>query len=134
MDFSSIVITDSTLKTTKPGVTLDLNAVGEGYGSDLVGKWLRGKGLSDFKVEIGGEVLCRGNNAEGVAWRIGIENPEYDEKGGQSLYAVLSLKNKAIGTSGSYRHFRLDSLGANTRTSSIPERDTRFNTICSALL
>ena len=111
VDFNSIISTDRTLENSKLGVTLDLNAVGEGYGIDLVGEWLMAKGIVDFKVEIGGEVLCRGLNGEGKPWKIGIENPEYDEKGGNSLYAVVALKNEAVGTSGSYRHFRVDSLG-----------------------
>lgn len=111
VDFNSIIFTDSTLENSKPGVTLDINAVGEGYGIDLVGEWLKSKGIVDFKVEIGGEVLCHGLNADGNPWKIGIENPEYDEKGGNRLYAVITLKNEAMATSGSYRHFRLDSLG-----------------------
>lgn len=111
VDFESVILTDSTLENSKAGVTLDLNAVGEGYGIDLVGEWLIEKGIMDFKVEIGGEVLCYGVNADGEPWKIGIENPEYDEKGGHRLYAIISLENEALGTSGSYRHFQIDSLG-----------------------
>ncbi len=111
LDFPSIVVTDSSLESSKPHVTIDLNAVGEGYGIDYVGKWLTEKGITDFKVELGGEVLCRGKNSEGKDWKIGIENPKYEELGGERLYATVLLVNEAIGTSGSYRHFRVDSLG-----------------------
>ena len=55
-------------------------------------------------------MLCHGVNVDGKPWKIGIENPEYDEKKGDRLYAVITLMNEAIGTSG-YRHFRLDSPG-----------------------
>ncbi len=112
LGFDEIIVTDSALATSKPGVTIDLNAVGEGYGIDLVGKLLEQKEIKDFMIEIGGEVLCRGVNYDGRPWRIGIENPEFAEKGsGDRLFAEVKLTNEAIGTSGSYRRYYTDSLG-----------------------
>lgn len=54
VNFNSIVQTDSTLENSKPGVTLDLNAIGEEYGIDLVEDCLKRQGIIDFKVEIEG--------------------------------------------------------------------------------
>ena len=64
VNFNSIVLKDSKLENSKRGVTLDLNAIGEEYGIDLVGDGLKRQGIIDFKVEIGGKVLCSGLNAD----------------------------------------------------------------------
>lgn len=99
------------LYRTKPGILLDLNAVGEGYAIDLIGAWLEHKGIDDYKIEIGGEVWCKGLNAEGKPWRIVIENPRFDQEGQQPLLAVVALENAALGTSWSYRNFYIDEQG-----------------------
>ena len=111
VDFEAVQWNDTILYTIRPGVLLDLNAVGEGYGIDLIGEWLEGKGIHDYKVEIGGEVLCKGTNPEGKPWRIGIENPKFDQEGERPLLSVVTLENEALGTSGSYRNFFVDEHG-----------------------
>ncbi|WPR76922.1 FAD:protein FMN transferase [Algoriphagus sp. NG3] len=110
-DFSVIIDNDSMLTTSKDGVTLDLNFLGEGYGIDMIGDFLEREGIDDFKVEIGGEVLCKGLSPKGALWRIGIENPISEKGAADHLYAIISLEDEALGSSGSYRHFILDSLG-----------------------
>ena len=41
------------------GVELDFNALAKGYGVDLIGNFLASKGLTDYFVEIGGEVVAK---------------------------------------------------------------------------
>ncbi|WP_192346028.1 FAD:protein FMN transferase [Algoriphagus sp. Y33] len=110
-DFSAIIPNDSMLTTLKDGVTLDLNFLGEGYGIDMIGDFLEKEGIKDFKVEIGGEVLCKGLSPKGISWKIGIENPISKKGAADHLYAIIALQDEALGSSGSYRHFILDSLG-----------------------
>lgn len=110
-DFSVIIHNDSMLTSSKDGVTLDLNFLGEGYGIDMVGDFLEKKGIKDYKVEIGGEVLCKGVSPRGIPWKIGIENPISEKGKANHLYAIITLEDEALGSSGSYRHFRIDSLG-----------------------
>lgn len=111
VDFDAIIITDTLVYTEKKGVRVDLNIVGEGFAIDWLSNFFKEKGLSDFKVEIGGEVFASGRNPEDKAWTIGIENPYYDSKGGERLFTTLTIEDEAISTSGSYRHFFIDSLG-----------------------
>jgi thiamine biosynthesis lipoprotein len=87
------------------GVQLDFNAVAQGQASDVIAKFLEGFGFENYMVEIGGEIICRGKNANNETWTIGIENPLYETEGGQRVFAVASLDNAALVTSGNYRKF-----------------------------
>ncbi len=61
-------------------------------------------------VEIGGEIRAKGINIEKQKdWKIGVENPNFD--GTQSIFKAISLQNAAMATSGTYRKFKVDSLG-----------------------
>jgi FAD:protein FMN transferase len=91
---------------TSPYVQLDFSAVAKGYGVDVVGLLLESKGISNYMVEIGGEVRVRGNNPEGKQWRIGIDKPEVGAIPGVDLKAVIQLDNESMATSGNYRNFK----------------------------
>lgn len=83
---------------------LDFSAIAKGYGVDEVAKVLESSGIANYMVEIGGEVKCKGVNAEDVAWRVGIEEPNEEER---IIYEIVSLPNKAMATSGNYRNFHI---------------------------
>jgi thiamine biosynthesis lipoprotein len=91
------------IRKTKKGVMLDFNAIAQGYGVDIVADFLQAQGIENQMVEIGGEVVARGKNAKGKAWRIGINNPQ-DSLSNQ-LFASLELTNRGLATSGNYRRF-----------------------------
>ena len=92
--------TPPSLRKLKPGVFIDLSAIAKGYAVDYIAEYLAGTGLTDFMVEIGGEILARGNNMQGVPWRIGIEKPADNIR---SVQKIIPLKNMAMATSGDYR-------------------------------
>lgn len=84
------------------GVYVDLSAIAKGYGVDVVFQLLKDRGLTDFMVEIGGEVRATGLKPDGEPWQIGIELPteqagDFDE--------IVGLHDKALATSGDYRNF-----------------------------
>ncbi len=81
-------------------IKIDFNAIAKGYGVDIVGKYLLSKGINSFMIEIGGEVLCMGTN-NNKAWEIGIQNPFIKNE----IINILSIENKAVATSGTYRNF-----------------------------
>lgn len=92
-----------------PGITLDVNAIAQGYSVDVVARYLESLGINSFLVEIGGEVRVKGSKA-GVPWRIGIDEPN-DENvtAGDMLQDIVAITDKAISTSGNYRKFYIDS-------------------------
>ncbi|WP_439135188.1 FAD:protein FMN transferase [Pseudomaricurvus sp.] len=90
------------VKRNKP-VNLDLSAVAKGYGVDVLAELLEYHGISNYLVEIGGEMRLKGHNPGGVPWRIAVERP--DEKLMQSVFQALSLTDIGVATSGDYRNY-----------------------------
>ncbi|MCF0206043.1 MAG: FAD:protein FMN transferase [Bacteroidales bacterium] len=82
------------------------NAIAQGLSVDYVADFLKSKGVTDFLIEIGGEIYCSGKNPHGKEWRIGIDKPI--EKSGpenRENQIVIHLTDMAVNTSGNYRKF-----------------------------
>lgn len=92
------------LRKDRPDVELDLSAVAKGYAVDAVAERLADLALEHFLVEVGGELSARGRNAEGDAWRVGIERPAL-ERG--RVEALVRLDDESVATSGPYRNFEV---------------------------
>jgi len=85
---------------------MDFSAIAKGYGCDAVARLLQSKGISNYMVEIGGEVVVRGHSRRGADWRVGVVKPTDDTLSVDSeLQTVLSLSDAAMATSGNYRNF-----------------------------
>jgi thiamine biosynthesis lipoprotein len=85
-----------------PALYVDLSAYAKGYAVDQVANLLDSMGVSDYLVEVGGELRLRGNNAGGKAWAIGIESPAFTSR---SVHSIVGLSDAAIATSGDYRNY-----------------------------
>lgn len=96
-----------------PRVRLDFNSVAKGYTVDLLAELVERFGAENYLVDIGGEVRCRGVNAQGDPWRIGIETP-FDGNMTDGAYVQRRIRMSAGGlaTSGNYRRFYVDAQGA----------------------
>jgi len=88
-----------------PHIQFDFNAIAQGYSVDLIGEFLEGKGIQNYLVDIGGEVLGSGIKPDGESWKVGIEKPSDNAVYGEGLKAIVLLENKAMATSGNYRKF-----------------------------
>lgn len=85
---------------------LDCSAIAKGYGTDVVARFLKTKGIENFMVEIGGEVVTSGVSEARVPWRIGVTKPTDDSLSvNNEVQTVLNVTNKAMATSGNYRNF-----------------------------
>jgi thiamine biosynthesis lipoprotein len=104
--FNKVSLKDTIIIKSDPRIMLDVNAIAQGYSVDLAAELLEAKGISNYLVEIGGEVKAKGVNNKGKAWRIGIDKP-FDNNNipGQDLQAIVKLNNKSLATSGNYRKF-----------------------------
>lgn len=89
-----------------PRVQLDFSASAKGYAVDVIAHFLMSKGIENYFVEIGGEVVCQGNNAKNKPWRIGIINPMSDFLN-QSLIATVDIADRAVATSANNFNFRV---------------------------
>ncbi|NVO56258.1 FAD:protein FMN transferase [Rhodobacteraceae bacterium B1Z28] len=91
-----------TLAKSDARVGINLSAIAKGYGIDAVATTLRDAGIEDYLVEIGGDLVAKGQNDQDEAWRIGIEKPE---AGAQSVQLIVSLDDLGMASSGDYKNF-----------------------------
>ncbi len=105
VDYHFVRLEGDRIIKEKEGIKFDFNAVAQGYSVDLVGEYLASKGIENYLIDIGGEVLGRGEKPGIGPWIVGIEKPSEDELAERKLEATINLENKAMATSGSYRKF-----------------------------
>lgn len=101
---------NGTIIKSDPRVTLNFNAIAQGYSCDLVGQLLESRGIKDMLVNIGGEIFCKGLNSKGGEWVIGIDAPiDGNDIEGDIIQSVIlidtSMEGKGVVTSGNYRKF-----------------------------
>lgn len=100
IDSIVIYINNNDLKN----IALDFSALAKGYGVDVVAQFIESKGITNYMVEIGGEVNCKGKNIKNEFWKIGIEEPNEET---QTIHQVVHVKNKSMATSGNYRNYKV---------------------------
>lgn len=85
---------------------MDFSAIAKGYGSDVVADLMRRRGVENFMIEIGGEVVTQGISPHRMPWRIGVTKPTDDSLSASGeLQTVLNVTDRAMATSGNYRNF-----------------------------
>ena len=85
---------------------LDCSSIAKGYGSDVVARLLSSKGVQNYMVEIGGEIVTKGISQRRMPWKIGVTKPVDDSLSvNQEIQSVINVTDKAMATSGNYRNF-----------------------------
>ena len=98
---------DNRIVKASPTISFDFNAIAKGYAIDRLAMMLDQKGITDYLVEVGGEIVTKGENSvKKKPWVVGIDDPQVEQ--GRRLKILIQLKDKALASSGNYRKFRID--------------------------
>ena len=97
---ADITIDDTSVRSRNPRVALDFGGYLKGVALDRAASILRGMGIHNALINIGGNVMALGSK-EGRKWRVGIQHPRQPGP----LATVLLDDGEAIGTSGDYQRF-----------------------------
>lgn len=104
--YEKVKLVGNTVRKQDRRTMLDCSAIAKGYGSDAVARLLLRNGVRNFMVEIGGEIVTKGNSEQRLPWKIGVTKPTDDSLStNQELETVLNVTDKAMATSGNYRNF-----------------------------
>lgn len=110
--YQKIRIEDGRLIKDDPRTQIDLNSIAKGYAVDLLAELMDSRGATDYLVEVGGEIVCKGVNGKGNGWTIGIDRPvEGNMVPGAAYQSILKLGEGALATSGNYRKSYTDPQG-----------------------
>ena len=94
------------LQKGDPRMKLNFNAIAQGFTCDYICTKLEGMGISNYLLEVGGEIMCKGVNRKGKEWSVAIDKPvDGNFVPGESVQAVLELSGRGLVTSGNYRKF-----------------------------
>lgn len=105
--FDKIRFNKRVVRKSHPGVQLDMGGIGQGFGADVIGDFLRSKGIRHMLIELGGEGLACGKNLQkDKPWRVGILDPN-STPDHQFFKAYVTLRDKAFTTSGNYFNYRI---------------------------
>lgn len=104
--YEKVHLEDGKVIKQDPRIMLSCSAVAKGYSVDVVAQLLERKGIKNYMVDIGGEVVVKGKNPKDGLWRIGINKPIDDSLSvKQDLQTVLEITDLGMATSGNYRNY-----------------------------
>ena len=105
--YQKLSLVNGVIRKEDPRMMIDCSAIAKGYGVDVVANYLRSRGVENFMIEIGGEIVAQGVNPKRRPWRIGVTKPTEDTLNVESrkLQTILNVDNVAMATSGNYRNF-----------------------------
>jgi Membrane-associated lipoprotein involved in thiamine biosynthesis len=106
-NYKMISLQKGKLVKEDPRIMVSYSAIAKGYATDVIAQFLDSKGIKNYMVDIGGEIVIKGKNPRGENWRVGISKPVDDVLSeNQEMQMKLQLpSNCGIATSGNYRNF-----------------------------
>lgn len=105
VDYRKVKIENGRVVKANPNMTLDFNAVAQGYTTDMIGEFLLSKDVNNFLVDVGGEIMARGSKPNDEPWKVGIEKPAATKDSERIVQEIVELNNQSIVTSGNYRKY-----------------------------
>jgi len=90
------------LRKTEASLRIDPSSLVEGYALDDISAKLRAQGITNFLLEVGGEMIAAGMKQDGNAWIVGIQKPGHDRS---EIATSTPLIDQAISTSGVYQQY-----------------------------
>ena len=104
--YRKVSLSNGRVTKSDPRIMLDCSSIAKGYGCDVVAHYLRSKGIDNYMIEIGGEIVTRGISEKRLPWKIGVTKPTDDSLNvNQEIQTVINVTDKAMATSGNYRNF-----------------------------
>lgn len=111
VNYQSVRVEGNHVIKKNPNIRIDFNAIAQGYSVEVIASFLSGQGIHNFLVDIGGEVYASGEKPGGIPWKVGIERPAESKDDPREIQVKVTLTDKALATSGSYRkYYVIDSV------------------------
>jgi len=97
VDGRAIGIADEQVRFARPGMSITLNGIAQGYISDRVAGRLKAAGVEHVLVDMG-EIVAIGRDEDARSWRIGL----LDGRRPMEISEIIELEGMAVATSGGY--------------------------------
>ncbi len=94
-NYKDIRLTDDTIELMNEEIIIDLSSIAKGYITDKIAEFIKNSGIDSFSIDSRGDLLIADDEL-----LVEVQNPRND-----SSIFTLSLKNRAIATSGDYKQY-----------------------------
>ena len=105
VNYNNVRIENGKVVKEDPAMQLDFNAIAQGYTSDLIAAFLESRGIKNYLVDTGGEIMTKGGKPDGQPWIVGIEKPADNKDSEQVVQTRIAVRDKGVVTSGSTRKY-----------------------------
>ena len=105
VDYHKVSIVDGQVVKQDERISLDFNAIAQGYTSDAIAHFLDTQGIENYLVDVGGEIMARGHKPDKSKWVVGIEKPAESFDSEQTVQTRMEITDKGLVTSGNYRKY-----------------------------
>ena len=93
-------------------IAFNFSAIAKGYGCDAVAEMLEANGVSDYLIEIGGEIRAGGSNPDDKDWKISIDRPILSaDREMHESQQIIAFSDMGLATSGNYRNYHKSENG-----------------------
>jgi len=106
--YRKVRLSKGKLIKTDPRIRIDFDGIAQGYTSDWLAQFFESKGIHNYLIDVGGEVLSHGHKPDGQLWSVAIEMPAKNAVDERQIQTILLLKDMAITTAGSYRKYYVE--------------------------
>ncbi|MFH5884505.1 FAD:protein FMN transferase [Halalkalibaculum sp. DA3122] len=89
---------------TDPDLKLNVSSIAKGYAADVLARALEQDGITNYIVNIGGEMRVSGHPEDGSSWKVAIQKPDPGARDGQA-HVTIQLSKAGLATSGDYRRY-----------------------------
>lgn len=103
--YQKVKLLKGRLVKTDPRIRIDFDAIAQGYSCDWLAQFFEKRGIHNYLIDVGGEVLGHGTKLNEKKWSVAIETPAKNAGDERKIQAILSLQDCAVSTSGSYRKY-----------------------------
>ncbi|KAA6319582.1 FAD:protein FMN transferase [termite gut metagenome] len=104
--YQKIILRNDSVVKQDPRIMINCSAIAKGYASDVIAQFLDRKGIKNYMINIGGEIVVKGKNSSRKPWLIGINKPIDDSlSANQEIQTLFRLTDVGVATSGNYRNY-----------------------------
>lgn len=100
------ILRGDTIVKGHPDIQFNFSAIAKGYGCDRIAEMFERNGVSDYMIEIGGEIVAAGKSPSNSNWNISIDRPIVSNSDIiHESQVIISFTGMGLATSGNYRNY-----------------------------
>ncbi len=107
VNYKKIRVNDDGVFIDDPYTRVDVGGIAKGFVIKWLAELMMARGINDFLISAGGDIVAAGRRPDGAPWRVGVRHPRRPDE----LIAAIPVESGAVFTSGDYERARITDDG-----------------------